>query len=106
MDAELKPFLKLIAEAHILPYGMLYLQGDWPWTANTLGIIYKDEEIFYLEELDPEFVKKSYLNRVFGSDILKDVIINAHLQKPSVTLLEIVDAFNHYYKHDGFMILS
>lgn len=46
MELKLKPFSELIAEAHVLPYGMLYLQGDWPWIANTLGIIYKDEEIF------------------------------------------------------------
>jgi hypothetical protein len=106
MEFKLKPFFELIPEAHITPYGMLYLQGDWPWTANTLGIIYEGERGVNLEDIDPEFVEKNFLTRVIGSDALEDVILNAHLQKPYVTLSEIVAAFNHYFKYDGFMTLE
>ncbi len=59
-----------------------------------------------LEDVDPEFVEKNYLTHIIESAALEDVIINAHLQKPYVTLSEIVAAFNHYFRYDGFMTLE
>ncbi len=39
MALELKPFRELITIVQTLPNGNLYLQGDWPWTEETFGII-------------------------------------------------------------------
>lgn len=102
MELKLKTLGELISIIHTLPNGTLYLSGNHPWGIDTLGIVYLGERGVDLEDVYPEFVKQNQLTPVNESASLEDVILNAKLQKPDVSILEVVDAFNHYHKYDGF----
>jgi hypothetical protein len=89
MELKLKTLGELISIAHTLPNGILYLSGSYPWNIDTLGIVYSSEKGVTLEDVNPELIKQNHLTPINESSSLEDVVLNARLQKPDVSVLEL-----------------
>jgi hypothetical protein len=88
-----------------LPNSILYLQGGYPWSSDSLGIIYDD---FYddVELESTAFYKENGLTDVLDTGTVQSIVVVAKRQRPDVSVDELVVAFNHYYKYDGFLRLG
>jgi hypothetical protein len=102
----LRKLSEILMLAHDLPHGgWLYLCGDYPWTGESLGIVYSSYMGDDLRLEHPEFVKANNLQSVLDIGDIKQILIYAQRQKPDLQLDELIQSFNHYYKHDGFLEL-
>ena len=54
-------------------------------------------------EVPPDAIKGTTLEPFCSIELIEDVIMNAIMQKPSVTNAEIVSAFDYYMENDNFM---
>jgi hypothetical protein len=91
----------LLRGVHVSASGIVYLQGDYPWHADSLCLIYDGDPD--LETAHPEFVAENNIKGTLDLGSVEDIAFFAGQQRPDVTVEELVTAFNHYYVHDGFL---
>jgi len=90
----------------------LYAQYEAPWSVETLCAMLPLEQIILdddgnsLEEEDPEFAVENNLQYALTSEEIEDVIANAKHQKRTISVEELVEALNYYYRHDAFAPIS
>lgn len=103
-DLILEPLEILIHRFFVAYSGDVYLQGDYPWTANSLGLIHLTDGFGEprLEDLYPEFLERNYLQKAISLERAQDSVTNAFNQKEHITLKELVICFNFHYINDGF----
>ena len=87
--------------------GWLFLPRGEQWTLQTRAILLRLEDVPpEMEDVEdasiPELAKKEKLQLVLQALDVKDVIINAQLQKPDIGLDGIFSAFLYYVDHDAF----
>ncbi|MEO0597042.1 MAG: hypothetical protein AAF126_13085, partial [Chloroflexota bacterium] len=89
-------------------YGYIYLQGNFPWDKDSLGLIFETDvyDDVLLEDINPELIKTKRLTRVMQISRAEDAIRNAFMQKNDVTRDELVACFNNHYENDGYLDLS
>jgi len=104
-DLILEPLEILIHRFFVAYSGDVYLQGDYPWTANSLGLIHLTDGFGEprLEDLYPEFLERNYLQKAISLERAQDSVTNAFSQKKLVTLEELIACFNFHYINDGFL---
>ena len=107
-EPRLEPLSELLEHAIDSQYGLIYLQGDCPWRADSLGLIYFTDiyESHRLEDTHPDFMRQHNLQYVMQVPRAQDAIVNAYLQKEEVSTEELVACFNYHYLHSGFLTLT
>ena len=108
MDTYIEPLYKLLDKVHNAPYGYIYLQGEYPWSPNTLGILYHTDRYYsvLLEDTQPDFVHSYNLQRVMQISRAEDAMLNAFNQKKQPTYEDLVACFNFHYKNSGYLDLT
>ncbi len=106
-ELPLVPLSELLKQAFRSENGYIYLQGTYPWRTESLGVLceadmYSDK---LLEDEQPDFCKLNNLHPVMQTQLVEDLVRNAFLQKPDVTVRELIACFNNYYQNDSFLDL-
>jgi hypothetical protein len=93
---------ELVTSAYDLPQGLVYLQGSYPWAADSIGIFYPSSYAKEIERNNAEFIAEYELKLAFEIGLLQQVVYRTKLQQADVDVDHIVDALNYYYLYDGF----
>jgi hypothetical protein len=81
--------------------GIIFMKGDYPWDRDSSCIVLHVPDEEYLPGGGTEFTKSNSLKRTLGVADVEDIVHYARSQEPNVTLNQLVDSFNYYYKYDG-----
>jgi hypothetical protein len=91
-------------------YGdVLFLNKDNPLTAESYCAVFNDgyiQEVLQTKEDDlnnSRFAKENGLHAFTNIGVVQDIKSNAKQQKPNLTPIELLKAFNFYYTHDAFI---
>jgi hypothetical protein len=90
-----------------LPRGAVYLEQKQSWTKESIGAVLPDRYVdtTNYDEIEdrPAFAKRHNLFWILDTDTVEDIVYNAQLQLGNPSIEQLVDAFNFYWKHDGFL---
>lgn len=94
--------------------GCVYLQGDYPWHEESLGLLYFTQDVYEehpLESEFPGFYVSSGLQFVMNRGRAEDALRNAFRQREymgesGLSIRDAVACFNFHYKHDGYLELE
>ncbi len=108
MDIKLEPLFLLLQKVYNAPFGYIYLEGEYPWRKDSLGLIYFTDPYnpIPLETKFPGLVKEHSLQQVMQVGRAEDAMRNAFMQKEHLTFDEAVACFNYHYQHSGYLSLS
>lgn len=108
MNLELEPLYRLLQKVYNAPFGYIYLQGEYPWSKDSLGLLYFTDpyEPVPLEVKDSGLVVKHRLREVMQTGRAEDAMRNALMQKEHLSFDEAVECFNYHYRHSGYFNLS
>lgn len=82
--------------------GNLFLPKNEKLEQNTkCAVLFEDDNYEFTEEI-LKFAETHGLNRNFGIHLVQDVVANAKLQKPEVSIDELIAALEHYLEYDAF----
>jgi len=82
--------------------GDLFLPKDEKLKQNTkCAVLFEDDNYEFTEET-LRFAETHGLNWHLGIHLVQDVITNAKLQKPKVSIDELIAALEHYLEYDAF----
>jgi hypothetical protein len=105
-------FETLLKTIHLQPWtDWVYLPANEVWTLSSKSVVLESEEVApeFEDEPDadiPEFAKTNNLKRVLSVSNIQDIVSNARAQKLDVTVEELFQAFEYYYKNDAFINFS
>jgi len=80
----------------------LYLRDMHPWTTHSVACLLPVESDFQDSGVS-EFAEKHDVTLILNGQDVNGVVQNAVLQKPEVSVEELIVAFNFYIDHDAFM---
>ena len=102
-DLKLEPLALLLPRMLNGSHGDIYLQGDYPWNADSLGLLFYSEgyDIDPLETEFPDFKASNRLQYVMQTGRAEDALRNAYMQKelmhkPELSIAEAVSCFNFH----------
>ena len=95
---------EILLNAQILSHS-LYLKGNPPWDAETLGAVYFDETEDEFDEEFSKFAQDNKLRSIYNLQTVQDIVDNVRFQTTAPTINQLVNAFNYYYLHDSFLRL-
>jgi hypothetical protein len=81
----------------------LYVEGAPPFQVRTRCLVLEEGEE---PEQPPELARRHGLRRALSVHQAQGVVHNARAQKPEVGAAELVAAFNYYFEHDAFLVLT
>lgn len=104
MDEKILKLSSILKNINNYPWNYgLYLKGGYPWNSESLGVILNINELD--PEDDPEFAKKNNMKYALNVQSVQDIVEGAISQKKNVSIEELIEAFNYYYKNDAFINL-
>jgi len=85
----------------------VYLPADKNWNLDSPSAVLESEEVppELEDEPDagvPEFAKQNGLIQALPVTTVQDIVSNAKAQKPDATVVDLLKAFEFYYRHDAF----
>lgn len=90
-----------------LPRGAkFYLQGDYPWTVDSLCYIVYFEDEEYGTEIEHEFISQYGVQKVLEVTEVDGTIAFALDQIPDAGDQLLVDSFNFYRRNDALLIFG
>lgn len=108
MCHKLEPLHQLLGKVHTDLHGIIYMQGEPPWTVHSPGLIYYTDGFgtLYLEDEMPDFMQKHDLRQAISTDRAEDAIYNAFNQKEQPTWDELAACFTFHCLRSGYLDLS
>jgi len=98
----------LLGNANMYERAWVYLPSNKVWNLNSkCAILESDEVPPELEDKPyadvPVFAKHNDLMQVLPVSVLQEIITNARMQNYAISLDELFQAFQFYYKNDAFI---
>jgi hypothetical protein len=110
---KLEPLYVLLPKMLNSRHGDVYLQGDYPWNAYSLGLLFYSDGYGTntLETHFPDFIKNHRLSYVMQIGRAEDALRNAYFQiealgQTELSMEDAVACFNHHYRYDGYLELE
>ena len=97
----------VLSSAEELPWDhALYLPENQPPSLETPAIVWDVNDVERDDVDEPEFAIENGMKYVLGINDIQDIVSNCGQQVESPSIELLFEAFLHYLKHDGFIVLD